>query len=689
MSLRFSLVMFAVCGLVISAAAQPGDRMVLAPVPAATPPPVSQIAEPPAQLPPISRERRQQAYAKLLEGQRHLWRILNTPGGDFAANVRLARAALQKSVELNPGLAESYAALAELSFWAQSNFVETERLASIAVRLDADNFSGRRFLAWVYTIQSGIYEGTADKDKTAQAIAAWREITRLDRRNAEAWAFLSDLYERTNQTAEHLEALEKWSGASAPMDERFYKSLAGEGRSLSPDFAAAGLGRALFKAGRFSEAVAALVKVLAENPSDEETLNALEAALEKGSAADSERAVAVLMQAVAASPANPSLLQLLTNAQIRANRIDEAVKILRETSARLADTDKATAAYFLAQAGEVYADAGRDKDAVALYEQSLQLLGIANLPLMNEIERDFAARILPRLVAVYRGSSQIGKARETISRLSALLGTNDATADLQLIELLRATGDNKTALQIVRESRQRFQDDVVLLRIEAEILTDTGKVDDAVNLIRPKIINKTRDIAVPTAVEQDFRWQLTISTLFRRAGRGEEAIAAANAAMQLAQSSQMTNDATQMLATAQNAAGDFKAAEVSLRGILRREPNNATALNNLGYYMVERGERLPEAVELIKRAVEIQPLNASFLDSLGWAYFKSGQLAEAELNLNEAARRNPNSASIREHLGDLYHKQNKPEQAKAAWRKAVNLTKTAADAEKIRNKLNH
>ena len=82
----------------------------------------------------------------------------------------------------------------------------------------------------------------------------------------------------------------------------------------------------------------------------------------------------------------------------------------------------------------------------------------------------------------------------------------------------------------------------------------------------------------------------------------------------------------------------------------------ATALNNLGYFLTERKDRLDEALSLIQRAVNIDPTNGSFLDSLGWLYFQMGKLPEAKRYLEQAAVYEHQSSTIREHLGDLYHK---------------------------------
>ncbi|HEV2762727.1 MAG TPA: tetratricopeptide repeat protein, partial [Pyrinomonadaceae bacterium] len=188
---------------------------------------------------------------------------------------------------------------------------------------------------------------------------------------------------------------------------------------------------------------------------------------------------------------------------------------------------------------------------------------------------------------------------------------------------------------------------------------------------------------------EDYNEYLTLSNLLLEAGRGREAVEAARKALELAPADQpqFTTQALLMLSSAQERAGDLKGSEESLRRILAKEPDNATALNNLGYFLVERNERLQEAVQMIQRAVRAEPTNGSFLDSLGWAHFKLGQLDEAERYLSDAARRNPTSATIQDHLGDLYQKRGKLEQARAAWRKALSLSTEASDIARIRAKI--
>ncbi len=90
-----------------------------------------------------------------------------------------------------------------------------------------------------------------------------------------------------------------------------------------------------------------------------------------------------------------------------------------------------------------------------------------------------------------------------------------------------------------------------------------------------------------------------------------------------------------------------------LRKVVAQEPDNHVALNYLGYTLVERNEDLSEAKRLIERAVQMEPENGAYLDSLGWLYFKVGNLRFARYYLLKAARYEKDP-EIFQHLSELY-----------------------------------
>lgn len=118
-------------------------------------------------------------------------------------------------------------------------------------------------------------------------------------------------------------------------------------------------------------------------------------------------------------------------------------------------------------------------------------------------------------------------------------------------------------------------------------------------------------------------------------------------------------------------AGKVAEAEGVLRGMIERDPQDANALNSLGYMFADRGERLDEAVALLQRALKIEPDNPSYLDSLGWAYFKQSKLELADPPLTAAAGQQPGNSVIQDHLGDLRFRQQRYADAVAAWERAL------------------
>ncbi|MCA1561693.1 MAG: tetratricopeptide repeat protein [Acidobacteria bacterium] len=133
-----------------------------------------------------------------------------------------------------------------------------------------------------------------------------------------------------------------------------------------------------------------------------------------------------------------------------------------------------------------------------------------------------------------------------------------------------------------------------------------------------------------------------------------------------------------VIAQIRDAKGDAPGAERALRDLLAKDPVDATALNYLGYMLAERGERLDEAIELVQRALKVEPANPSFLDSLGWAYYRQGKLDLADPALTEAAGKLPRSSVVNDHLGDLRFKQKRYAHAAAAWERSL-----AGDGESI------
>jgi tetratricopeptide (TPR) repeat protein len=108
------------------------------------------------------------------------------------------------------------------------------------------------------------------------------------------------------------------------------------------------------------------------------------------------------------------------------------------------------------------------------------------------------------------------------------------------------------------------------------------------------------------------------------------------------------------LAYSREQLGDLDGAEGAARGLVEREPRNASALNFLGYLLADHNRKLPEAESLVRRALEQEPDNGAYLDSMGWVYYRLGRFTDARLPLERAVGLTGGDPVVREHLGDVY-----------------------------------
>lgn len=109
----------------------------------------------------------------------------------------------------------------------------------------------------------------------------------------------------------------------------------------------------------------------------------------------------------------------------------------------------------------------------------------------------------------------------------------------------------------------------------------------------------------------------------------------------------------------------------AMKTVIQLEPENANALNYLGYTYADMGTQLDEAERLIRKAVALKPGDGYITDSLAWVYYKRGQYEKALPLLEQAVNLVPDDPIIREHLGDVYAKLGMTEKALKSYRQSI------------------
>jgi len=128
-------------------------------------------------------------------------------------------------------------------------------------------------------------------------------------------------------------------------------------------------------------------------------------------------------------------------------------------------------------------------------------------------------------------------------------------------------------------------------------------------------------------------------------------------------------------------------AEVDMRKALDLQPEQPHVLNYLGYSWIDQGINLDEGMKMIKRAVEQRPDDGYIVDSLGWAYYRTGNYEDSVKTMERAIDLKPEDPTINDHLGDAYWRVGRTLEAKFQWAHARDLKPEPEDLPKIEAKI--
>jgi tetratricopeptide (TPR) repeat protein len=248
--------------------------------------------------------------------------------------------------------------------------------------------------------------------------------------------------------------------------------------------------------------------------------------------------------------------------------------------------------------------------------------------LKNAIDTlEFIVNDEPRVAGVLaQYQEEAGLLKEATVSYTVALANDPTNRGLKFRRIAAAFNDGNyaEAAAFAAEAQAQHPDDLRFPRLRARAIFESGDPGRAVTILEP----------VAKANPRDTSTQLGLADLYNDAGRDTDA-------------------------------------ERTLRQLLDIEPSNAEALNYLGYLLANRGRSLDEAVKLVERALVAEPGNPAYLDSLGWAHFRRGNLDEAEKYLSPAAAQLPRNAVVQDHLGDVLARRGRWADAISAWTRAL------------------
>ena len=523
-------------------------------------------------------------------------------------------------------------------------------------------------------------EGLAPDTNTAEAIGHYREALRTDPNDAAACRELAGIYYEQALFKNAVSLLEAFSSR----------------RSLDPTMSLL-LGKVYARTGQHREAEETLTRIVARYPQNLEFADTLARLLEYQERIN--EAIEIYRMVRETSAPSAYLQRRLGGLHVQNEDYRAAIDEL-EIGVRL-DPHDGRGLLLLAQA---YDGAGQFKDALRSFEGVLAMdedhlearLRKAHL-LQREGRLDEARADLETLIARAGANSRL---TEHETRIVSLAHSQIGLIDLEERDYAAAARDFRRALdvspepgpelflllgrstleegrpdeahQVIQEATRRYPSNLELQILEGELLYVLGNVARAQQFYASLL--QDHGASPETYVK--------ISEALLRRERFEDA------EVFLEEATRVHPGADELYfarGAANERMGRIVAAERFLAQSIHLNPNNAMALNYLGYMLAERGVKLRESIRYVERALALDPGNAAYLDSLGWAQYKLAMYEPAEKNLRAAADHDRRDPAIREHLGDLFAATGRVEEAIREWQYA--LSRSPENPDRLRTKI--
>ena len=278
----------------------------------------------------------------------------------------------------------------------------------------------------------------------------------------------------------------------------------------------------------------------------------------------------------------------------------------------------------------------------------------------NPAEKAQRVALLERLGVLYRSHERTQEAVDTFRQIGELDPELANRSAAQVIETYRQGRDFAKAEKEAEAAYQKFPQDRMVQLVRASILADSGKTNEAIAAAK-KLLNG----------KDDRETYITLAQLYEKGKKYDEMGKALDEADKLSDGKDDRTNTAFMRGAMYEKLKKFDQAEAEFGKVLKIDPDNVAALNYLGYMLVDRDVRVQEAYEMIKKAVDKEPNNGAYLDSLGWAYFRLDKLDQAEEYLKRAIEQTKRDPAVHDHIAEVYAKQGKFKDAVIHWEIAV------------------
>jgi tetratricopeptide (TPR) repeat protein len=578
---------------------------------------------------------------------------------------KLAMEADPESLFLRVELADLYSRIGRIA--------DAVREAEAVLKVNPNQEDAHRLLGHIYLRNLGEPRdggaNAAGKESLQKAIEHFEALARLNPSDADSYVILGRLYKLNNQPAK--------------AEEAFKKILTSDPSSRN---AISNLAQLYTDQGDYAQAIELLTKI-PDSDMDGPLLVMLAEAY--GQSHNFDKSLETFQKALARDPDNQDIRRAYASGLIAAGKTDLARQELQ--SVLKADPEDGQSYFSLSQLDQQegqFDSARRDlerartllPDSVEVpYQQAILEDTLGNEDKAIQILQGLAkqsekpqgqytageaknrAIFLERIGLIYRSQEKYDQAIAAFQQVEAL-GKEQAPRGAGLIiETLRLSHQPQKAIQEADAAIQKFPDDRPLRRLRASLLGEQGHVDEAVKQLQTMVSGGPTDTEV----------YLTMTQVYLQAKRYPEAEEVTDKALALNSKPEDQEMARYMLGSIYERQKKYDQAEEQFKKVLAVDPLNAQACNYLGYMLADRGVRLEESVKYIQKALQADPNNGAYMDSLGWAYYKMNRFDLAEGPLEKAASKIKGDPTVQEHLGHLYYRMGRKADAQRQWEEAL------------------
>jgi tetratricopeptide (TPR) repeat protein len=578
------------------------------------------------------------------------------------------------SAYLTSGLAELYAKTGRI----RDAVVEAQDI----IKRDPNNLEARRLLGRIYLRSLGdMQSGSGSESILKLAIEQYEQIVKLQPDSTDDHLLLGRLY-RLNNDLQKAETEFKTAVKLQPDSEEAVTTLAYLYNELGDTARATQVLSSVPNTERSAKLYSALGYTYEQQKQYKEAIEAYRHAIEmdrdnldaiRGLAQNllnDGQTDAALEQYKVIADANPEDAQTYVRiAEIyrKQGKFDLALENLKKAETMVQDSVEVP--YNIAA---IYQAQGRYDEAIPIMRD---LLKKSEKPdgKYSAGEKSNRAVFLERLGTIYRDQGNNPAAIEVFREIVALGGDDDVERGYQqIIDTWRDAKEWQKATDAAQEAVRKLPASRDLKMVLAAQQADMGEADKALKDVHAMLTGDT---------DKDRQVYITLAQMNTRLRRFSDAEQALDKAEALATKPDDKEYIWFLRGSTYEREKRYSDAETQFKKVLADDPEHASALNYLGYMLADQNTKLEEALGYIKRAVDLDPANGAYLDSLGWAYFRLGKYELAEDNLLKASQKINTDPTVLDHLGDLYQKTGRLKLAAANWERALNEWNRTISAE--------